>query len=149
MGYTHYWTFKKAPKGAATKTEATYKKALIECQKVVKAYYAVNGGISGFTAHTKLGQYGGLAVNGKGEEGHEAFVMPEHYNDNFERSSFGFCKTAQKPYDVVVVACLAVLKHRLGDLIEVRSDGYPSDWERGVNMASNILKRDISNPLGE
>ena len=55
MGYTHYWTFKKPAlkKDNAEKAEKTWKKALIECQKIVKSYYSVHGGISGFSAHTQ------------------------------------------------------------------------------------------------
>lgn len=142
MGYTHYWEFKKPKKGTADKTEKTYQTAIKECAKIVKAYYAVNGGLSGFTAHTPIGKYGGLQVNGKGDDAHEEFSLREHYRQNFECDDcrFPFCKTAQKPYDIVVVACLIVLKHRLKDLIEVESDGYTDDWEEGLRLAKNILK---------
>lgn len=52
-------------------------------------------------------------------------------------------------YDVVVVACLAALKHRLGDAIEVLSDGNTADWQTGVHLARVILKRKIQNPIKE
>ena len=73
--------------------------------------------------------------------------MREHFRDNFEGNEFFFCKTAQKPYDVVVVACLAVLKHRMKDLIVISSDGDSADWWLGVAMARRILKADIKNPI--
>lgn len=143
MGYTHYWQFKKPKKGTADKTEKTYQSTIKECAKIVKAYYAVNGGLSGFTAHTPIGKYGGLQVNGKGDDAHEEFSMREHYRQNFEGDPFDrctFCKTARKPYDIVVVACLIVLKHRLKDLIVVSSDGYTDDWKEGLRLAKNVLK---------
>jgi len=140
MGYTHYWEFKKPKKGTADKIEATYQSAIKECARIVKAYYAVNGGLSGFTAHTPIGKYGGLQVNGKGDDAHEEFSLREHYRQNFDEESFGFCKTARKPYDIVVVACLIVLKHRLKDLIDISSDGYSDNWKEGLRLAKNVLK---------
>jgi hypothetical protein len=145
MGYTHYWNFAKAPKGKASETEAAYQAALIECQRIVKAYYRENGGLSGYTAHAKTGQYGGLNVNGKGDDAHETFAMREHFSEN---DGFGFCKTARKPYDVVVTACLAVLAYRLPGLVTVSSDGRPKDWTEGVALARKVLRRKVPNPIG-
>jgi hypothetical protein len=36
---------------------------------------------------------------------------------------FDFCKTARKPYDLPVCACLIVLQHYFGDQFRVSSDG--------------------------
>lgn len=41
---------------------------------------------------------------------------------------WGFCKTAFRPYDIAVTACLIILKHRLGDAITVQSDGEDAHW---------------------
>lgn len=151
MGYTHYWSFKKPArkKGEAERVDKLYKKALLECQRVCKAYNKEAEGLdrlSGFSAHTRLGQYGGLKVNGKQEMQHEDFFMHEHYRDALEET-WTFCKTAQKPYDVVVVACLAILKYRLGDLIRVSSDGSAAEWHAGVQLARTVLNRKIPNPI--
>ena len=143
MGYTHYWTFNKGKRGTAAEIEAAYQQAMLDCAKVVKYYYEREGGISGYTAHTKPGIYGGLNFNGKGEAGHETFIMREHYNQN-DRSSF--CKTARKPYDILVTACLAVLAYRLGDAVSVYSDGDARDWEAGVSLAQIILRRKVTAP---
>lgn len=143
MGYTHYWSFLKGKRNTAAETEASYQKAMLECAKVVKYWYDRNGGISGYTAHTKPGTYGGLGFNGKGEEGCEAFMMREHYSQN-DRA--GFCKTGRCPYDVLVVACLAILKYRLGDAFDVGSDGTRLDWAEGVQLAQTVLKRKIQIP---
>lgn len=143
MGYTHYWGFKKPAKNTAEKTEVLYKKTILECQKVIKYYYKENGGISGYSAHTKLGQYGGINFNGKGELGHETFTLREHYNQN----EWDFCKTAQKPYDIVVVACLAILSYRMGHLIDVESEGYGSDHIDGIKLAEKVLNRKIMQHL--
>lgn len=143
MGYTHYWTFNKGKRGTTAETEAAYQQAMLDCAKVVRYYYEREGGISGYTAHTKPGTYGGLNFNGKGEDGHEPFIMREHYNQN-DRSSF--CKTARKPYDILVTACLAVLAYRLGDAVSIYSDGDVDDWQDGVNLAQTILRRKVTVP---
>ena len=137
MGYTHYWRFKKPAKGKASQTETAYQRALIDCQRIILTYRAVNGGLSGFSAHTKLGQYGGINVNGSRDDGHETFVLREHFSEN---EGFNFCKTARKPYDRVVTACLIVLSYRLGDCIEVSSDGDSEDWAAGLQLAERVLK---------
>jgi hypothetical protein len=149
MGYTHYFKFKKV-KGQAKQIEETYQKAILECQKICKVYREENKGtensISGYAAHCKVGEYGGLDINGVKENAHENFVLREHFNQN---EDFNFCKTARKPYDIVVTACLALLKHRLGDSIDVSSDGDPSDWIEGVALACRVTKLKVKNPLGQ
>lgn len=145
MGYTHYWKINQIH-GQAKKNELKYKLAILECSKIVKAYYKEHGEISGYTAHCKLGEYGGLNVNGKGEDAHEDFEMREHFSEN---KDFNFCKTARKPYDIVVTACLALLKHRLGDAFTVSSDGRANDWAYGVALARIVTKLAIKNPIND
>ena len=158
MGYTHYFTF-KVPKGIkAAKLEADYQAAILECAKVAKAFNQecsdkglTDARLAGYTAHTKIGQYGGIELNGKGELAHESFTLREHFKQNLDGfgNGFAFCKTARKPYDTVVVACLSILKYRLGDAIEVSSDGEAGDWVNGVLLARRTLKRKVPNPIGK
>ncbi len=89
-----------------------------------------------------------VLFNGVNDDGHETFAFPtasDHRRD--EDDIFSFCKTAYKPYDVVVVACLAAAKDRLGDNIKVSSDGDRPDWDEGVALASEALGREIANPI--
>ena len=90
-----------------------------------------------------MGQYGGINVNGKGDLSHEPFTLREHFNQNEP----DFCKTARKPYDLVVVACLAILKHHLGDNVNVSSDGDSTNWVDGVKFASSVLRKKLTNPI--
>ena len=39
--------------------------------------------MSGFSAHTKLRQYGGSEINGAGELRGDTFSLPEHFRQNF------------------------------------------------------------------
>ena len=150
MGYTHYWGFVKPPKGQAQQTEADYQRALTQCRKVVNFYQKrayTDDRLSGYTAHTLKFVYGGLKINGKGPLMHEDFVMREHFNQNKRDTScyahqFGwdFCKTARKPYDEVVVACLIILTKYLGASIEPMSDGDREDWKAGLKLARRATR---------
>jgi hypothetical protein len=149
MGYTHYFTFRKPAKGQAKTIEIAYQRAIADCQRVIKRYYADHGGLSGYSAHTAIGAYGGINVNGKGDDGHETFALREHFSQNLDSDAFNFCKTARKPYDLVVTACLAILKHRLGDCVTVSSDGRASDWAKGVAYARKFARLSIQNPIDD
>lgn len=139
MGYTHYWTFKRAPKGKAVETEKAYQKAVIECTKVIQYYSKEFGGLAGFSAHAPIGLYRGLELNGSERVGScEPLTLRERYGLN---KIPDFVKTNRLPYDTVVVACLIVLKYRLGDLIEVNSDGRRDDWNDGLILL--ILARKV------
>jgi hypothetical protein len=157
MGYTHYFEF-KVPKGIkARDLEERYQTAIAECSKVARHWntvVAVKGSVddfarlSGFSAHTKPSEkYGGLQLNGKGEYAHEPFELREHFKQNMENGALHSCKTAHKPYDTVIVACLAILKYRLGDAIEVSSDGNATDWMHGVRLARQVIRRAVPNPI--
>jgi hypothetical protein len=147
MGYTHYWTFKKPAKGDTLKLERAYQRAIKACQKIIYTYNQElkqidakhEGRLSGFCAHTKPGTYGGVKLNGTDENAHEDFLLREHYKQNLDESTWGFCKTAHKPYDVVVVACLVTLKRYLKGYVEVSSDGDAADWAQGTMLARAIL----------
>lgn len=161
MGYTHYWEFKrpKQVKGNAEEAEKQYQLAVRQCQRIIRYYNkhvkALDpkhpDRLAGYSAHCKVNQYGGIDFNGTGDLGHENFVLREHFSQCFDhprRPGFNFCKTARKPYDRVVVACLATLKHYLGDLIDVDSDGDFDDWFDGVALAKEALRiKSIENPI--
>jgi len=149
VGYTHYITF-NMPKAAkeAAKAEEAYQKALADCSNIAVQWNSeLPKGhphrLSGFTAHAKPGKYGGLCINGTKANAHEAFELRERFG--LQRGTF--CKTARKPYDTVVVACLAVLAEKLGEAVTITSDGDVSDWECGVRYACEVLGRPIPNPI--
>lgn len=154
MGYTHCWTFKAPKRGETAKVNKAYKTAIHACQKMLIYWNEIHAHepdqrLSGYSAHVKPGTYGGLKFNGARENAHEDFVLREHYKQNLEPSAFNFCKTARKPYDVPVTACLAILKHYLGDYIELSTDGKTADWSQGVGLAKAALNNlKIKNPLG-
>ena len=145
MGYTHYWRFKKPGKGKAKEVEANYQKAIRAINKLAVAYNKARPSgsedrLSGFSAFSL--KYGGVKLNGSGENAHEDFCLREHFKQNFDNfgAGFHFCKTARKPYDVVVTAALCILEYYLGDSVSIGTDGRCKDWVYGVALAAQITK---------
>src|ERR1700686_3771474 len=111
MGYTHYFQF-IIPKGIPiAKVETAYQRAILDCARIAvtwntacKATGDDVSRLSGYSAHCKPGKYGGIELNGKGENAHESFNLREHFRQNTESDFYTFCKTARKPYDTVIVA---------------------------------------------
>lgn len=146
MGYTHYWTCDKAPKGQASIVERQYQKAIKDCQKIIKYYQkrqpkGSDTRLSGYSAHTDW--YGGIEFNGCRGNQCESLSFRDHWPENEP----AFCKTGRRPYDIVVVACLAVMKHRMGPLFYVDSDGDFMDWLAGVELAKAATRLKIKNPI--
>lgn len=145
MGYTHYFSInKEAAFGRTAEYEQKYQLALRQCARIAKNYNARLKAVdkkhpnrlSGFTVHTPISKYGGLHINGTAEFAHEDFCLREHFTQN----QGGFCKTARKPYDVVITACLITLKHYLGQGFQVESDGLASDWIEGLELAKKVTR---------
>ena len=74
-----------------------------------------------------------IRFNGVGEDGHETFYLSP------DESGWGFCKTARKPYDIVVVAILSMLDEYLGDKFEWRSDGDNEDHLTGKRLYQSVI----------
>jgi hypothetical protein len=63
---------------------------------------------------------------------------------------FNFCKTAAKPYDSVVTACLLVARdHFSSSVLSIDSDGSwaAGDWQQGIDRYSKVLGRRPHNPM--
>lgn len=142
MGYTHYWSYSEKFENPEKLSRVKKRERALQKARVVRD---VNRIISSFLEKNVIKEdcdaaskrFEGISINGIGDNGHETF--------NPWKS--GFCKTNQKTYDVVVVACLATIKYWLGDQFEVSSDGRAPDWDEGCKFASGILGRRISNPF--
>ena len=121
MGYTHYWRPKVREFNADKFAE------LVEgSRKIIEA--------SGVPLADVDIDETGIRFNGVGENSHEDFWLLRDNDRNF-----GFCKTAEKPYDTPVVAILCLAHQLLGDAIEISSDGGASDWEDGLRLLHHVL----------
>lgn len=78
-----------------------------------------------------------------GDCSHESFVIPRIQTQaewaKTEREIFSFCKTAYKPYDILVTACLIIYQHYFGDQVRVSSDGASRDWEDARQLCQSVL----------
>jgi hypothetical protein len=84
-----------------------------------------------------------IVFNGLGDAAHEPFVFPGQVG-------FNFCKTALKPYDAAVCACLMVARdHFPAAVLEIASDGDWSgdEWQGGKELYWQVLGRSPGNPI--
>jgi len=71
---------------------------------------------------------------------HETFSIEREVEPKKEmgidnkNTTFGFCKTARKPYDVMVTACLILYKYHFEKLVQISSDGDPEEWDTGWRL---------------
>ena len=145
MSYTHYWKLDK------TVTQANYRKALTSIKKIVELKGDKGGMLDSLYNPLLANGWGqvntlpefedGINFNGIGDDAHETFSLPKQFKD----INYNSCKTDEKPYDIIVVACLAVLAEVKG--VTVSSDGGKESWDSGSNLASMVLGRQVVNPL--
>jgi hypothetical protein len=138
MGYTHYW------RELNTVDESAYQSALTDIRTLVAASLVplFDGMGEGSPDLDGVIDFNGDASK---NHDHESFFLADRVSGN---DGFEFCKTAEKPYDLIVVAALAVLADRVPG-VAVSSDGNASEWADGVRFASKTLGRIIRNPIGE
>lgn len=85
-------------------------------------------------------------VTGKGLGSYETFAIKRVYDTSGYYSTddenpelvFEFCKTAYRPYDVAVTACLIALKHHFPECI-IASDGEDKDWLDGQFLCQRLF----------
>ena len=87
--------------------------------------------------------------NGKGFDGHETFLFQrkeeirDYRKDEGAKRAFVFCKTAQKPYDKYVVACLIIAKSIFGKDVNISSDGTLEEWQEGKKLAETAMNSTV------
>lgn len=159
MGYTHYWTQKRDFTAEEMRQIGEGVKAII-ATAVGNVYPDSRGHTHELVICNGMGDPGTqaeitderIAFNGtdEGDMGHETFIFAATRELPYEgapadRIGWAFCKTARKPYDVVVTAVLTYLAADWG--FEASSDGEVADWEAGVKLAEEALSRKFANPL--
>ena len=72
---------------------------------------------------------------------HETFEICPKFQKHYDGklSGYSFCKTARKPYDLMVKAVLLVCEHYLKDDIEISCDGDGEDWVEAAKFILNVL----------
>lgn len=135
MGYTHYFYRTK------TLNLAKFKAWVVDVRQIIEKANIPICGWDG-TGEPDINDLR-IRFNGDAscEADHETFVIPRvfptkkgEFNSQDDKGRyFGFCKTAMKPYDVVVTAALIRFKYHFPNVL-VSSDGDPQDWEPGMEL---------------
>lgn len=141
MGYTHYWY---RPKSFAPKDFDLFQADCARLiKKINKSGMAIRGpdgeGAPVFTQNM-------IAFNGSGDNGHETFVVTMDFTIQYEGQKasdtsglwFECCKTARKPYDLAVMACLIALASYFPE-VKVSSDGGNVDWEPARHLCDLVM----------
>lgn len=119
MGYTHYWNLKKKP----SNYKEGWLNVQLDIQKIlrVKSNDIILRGGDGSSSPEFTNEF--ICFNGDGSKGldHETF-----YFDGV--TDFSFCKTARKPYDLIVCLILISLKNNI-EGFDFSSDGDKDEWE--------------------
>jgi len=141
MGYTHYYY-------VSEKFDATlFKKVVDDFKKLLKpisdkAIVLANG----MGEDEPIINYNEIVFNGLGELSHETFCLEsKHEIQDWQKDMkkgeliFQFTKTARKPYDIAVTACLVIAKHHFGEKIRISSDGSNQEWNDGKKLCQKVL----------
>ena len=131
MGYTHYY------KRQRELTDEETNDIMRDVRAVLTKNTVPLGGWDG-TGEVELND-DTVRLNGVGEEGHETYRFPGDLG-------FDFCKTARKPYDVVVTAILICIADQT-DAIDVSSDGWAEEWQDGLELAQAATGRELEIPV--
>lgn len=145
MGYTHYWRRpKELEAGRFLKFVEDVRRLYAALPKQSKAHEGYEDEPLRIASWDGKGKpeflVGHVAFNGRGRLSHESFRMDRvmktcHLVDGL---CFDFCKTARKPYDLLVCVALMALKARFPE-VEVTSDGGPEDWEIAWQLYHDTL----------
>ena len=141
LGYTHYWTLK----GCAPAEE--WSAACKDIRKLLKA----QPGLVRFESEDPsppLIDALEIRFNGVGNKGHETFTVCSSGQTGSHMPGWAFCKTARKDYDLLVTACLLVLKAHMPLWIKLESDGrwerryegaYADGWGPAAHLCAGVL----------
>lgn len=154
MGYTHYFKTSKdgIPVAAWEKICADVKTLLSNLPKHSLSAGGYNATDS-LVLQLEYDEPGTLPLvddsriqfNGNAELGHETFwfervpTPSEHGLDGNRDYVFAFCKTARKPYDLVVCAVLIVAAKHAASYLGIGSDGDLDDWKPAFDWTVSVL----------
>lgn len=113
MGYTHYW------EQGRCFSQKEWENIALDSIKAIE--YCERRGIK-LTSdydHPDKAEVSDdrIRLNGVGNDSYETFILEK------AKTNFGFCKTAQRPYDLAVGLVLLIAKKHAPNSIKVSSDG--------------------------
>lgn len=162
MGYTHYWDQKRNFTREEWETVAADLRAIITYAQHECGIALGDGGGEPGTSPQISDDV--VIFNGIGDDSHETLiinrVIPKAKYKGDTNPSWDFCKTARKPYDAVVTACLCYLSTATrtedptthapiigSEVFTVSSDGDGKDFLVGLDLARKALAPRLGNEL--
>ena len=139
MGYTHYWRQSRDFTETEWKHIQDFSKKLLKSDDAKKILTSDKKDCDYLRINDHC-----VVFNGKKELAHETFALERYvptddkYHDKNRDGHFNFCKTAEKPYDLYVVAMLVFANHLAPYALKLSSDGNWPDWKRGCQLASYV-----------
>jgi hypothetical protein len=130
MGYTHYYSYEKPRRPIGLQKWKPFVADVVKIleHKKVKKLVCMELDTPKLPPLISLEK---VQFNGKGDNGHETFLLTRAYHGEF-------CKTARKPYDIAVAATLISARKWLGE--DVGSDG---DWGMDTWPAARSLHAEL------
>jgi hypothetical protein len=154
MGYTHYW---RRPVNHEDRVRfaqlGTDIKRIIEASERAGVKVCGPSGVGEPEFNEQF-----IAFNGRAPKlDHESFVWTSkaeraEWDDPWRdqpaaEQVFDFTKTARKPYDAVVTACLLRAKHVYGGDVDVTSDGSWDEWAEGRALYAEVFGEEPTCPF--
>ena len=138
MGYTHYMT-----RDNHDFDKDQWNKAILDFYKILPEYMdrLDNDPESSQCLKANTEE---ILFNGIGENSHETFYIDRVVS---EGKYFNFCKTARKPYDIVVCVSMLIFKKHFPSQLEISSDGGYQEWSKAVEIVNDKLGYNIDNPF--
>ena len=146
MGFTHYWRYSPQTKVTSkTQAQVVIDEISILLDKLPKSIVLRGGLGTGKPVFTT----NEINFNGDGNKDldHETF----YFAFTGKELEFAFCKTARKPYDLMVCLCLLSLKDNLPGF-NFSSDGDLEDWQPAIDFYTEHigpLNFELSEVIGE
>lgn len=127
MGWTHYWKRDiELPAEAFAKASSDSKTMLDKIEVMLAGPMSEGKPIFSSDA---------IMFNGvKGQDCEPFSIRRLEEPRRPHPSIFSYCKTEKLPYDLCVKSVLIILKHYLGEQIQVMSDGDDTDWSDAKKM---------------
>lgn len=116
-GYTNYWTVAKKYTKEQRKKMVAFTNKAIELSEVDVAF-EYNQPQRKPNVSQKQIRFNGIGV----DDGHETFALLDSFKSQHYSEGHRFCKTARKPYDEIVKACLFYAE-MIGVVTEFSFDG--------------------------
>jgi len=149
MGYTHYWSCDPTH----PEWQPGFARLVLDTKQIIQAAgVPLCGEFDAPTTPPELAE-GWIRFNGVGDDGHEGFLLaasldlevaarwkPATSSAGIDAGNvhggfwWSFCKTARKPYDLVVCAVLLRAHHHMPSCFAIGSDGvWDVEWRYGAN----------------